>query len=129
MRAGPCSHTSSPSRSPPATVCCARCDASIAIVFCKRGSGLAELAKQHQPQPSGALTATYVAALATPGEARLTFCPQTANARRGRKGRKAATLLAMARRVCGDEDRCEEAAKVALEFEQRMQQVLCCGVV
>ena len=39
------------------------------------------------------------------------------------QGRKAATLLAMARRVCGDELGCQEAAHVALEFEACMEQV------
>jgi hypothetical protein len=45
------------------------------------------------------------------------------------QGRKAATLLAMARRVCGDEDGCQEAAKVALEFEECMQQTRSSAVV
>lgn len=45
------------------------------------------------------------------------------------QGRKAATLLAMARRVCGDEDGCQEAATVALEFEACMQQVRASAVV
>lgn len=36
---------------------------------------LAEHATLHQPQPSGAPTTAYISALATAGEARLTFCP------------------------------------------------------
>jgi hypothetical protein len=38
------------------------------------------------------------------------------------QGRKAASLLALARRVCADADGCQEAAKVSLEFDECMRQ-------
>jgi hypothetical protein len=49
---------------------------------------LAEHATLHQPQPSGAPTAADVAALATSGETRLTFCPSES------KGEKRGALTA-----------------------------------